>query len=173
MDEPTLVGVGEGRRDLLGDRDRFRFGESLVRADAVVHGRAVDVLHDEVVVFARISDVVRRHDVRIVQLGGRSSFLLEPFDEVGVVAVSAWEHLDGDEAIERDLLGEVHRRHRAGAELSDDLIARQTLRASLGVDLASQPIDLGGGHESLREERVRQACAGIQLQAALGLLEFA
>jgi hypothetical protein len=127
MNEPAFVGVPQGGCDLPGDGDGFPFTKPLVRGDPVVDRFAIHVLHDEIVMLPGVADVIGRHDVRIVQLRSRTALLLEPCDEVRVVAVSTGKHLDCDESVERELAGEIDRGHRTRAEFANDSVAGDAL----------------------------------------------
>jgi hypothetical protein len=172
VDEASVMGMSKCRGDLPGHRNRLWLVETLLGDDAVVDRLAVDVLHHEVVVFPRIPDVVGGHDVGVVESRRGATFLLEPSDEIGVVAVAAGQHLDRHVTIERQLAGEEDRGHRAGAQFSHDPVAGDPLGAAFGLDLGSDPIHLGGGDESGVEQLIGEAGARIALTLVDRLLEF-
>jgi hypothetical protein len=68
VDETLAVGVLERFGDLEITSRAVGFVVPLVLDDVVVDGAAVDVLHDEVVVLARLAHVEGLHDVGVVEL---------------------------------------------------------------------------------------------------------
>jgi hypothetical protein len=71
-----------------------------------------DILEHEVV----RADVVNLTDVRMVQRGDRTCFLLEPADPVDVGGEGLWKHLDGDITLEPHITGFPHFAHASGAK---------------------------------------------------------
>ena len=66
VDDAVLVGVLEGLRDLLRDRQRFVDGDRAL-GDALVEGRALDQLHDQRARPVRFFEAVDRGDVGMVE----------------------------------------------------------------------------------------------------------
>ena len=77
-----------------------------------------DVLEHEVV----RADVVNLTDVRMVQRGDRTRFLLEPTNPVDVGGKGLWKHFDGDITLESHIAGLPHFAHASCAKTRDDFI---------------------------------------------------
>ena len=69
---------------------------------------------------ALAADEVDRHDVRVMQLGGRLRLVLEALQLPGVERGGERQHLQGHAPAERELLGLVDDAHAAPADLADD-----------------------------------------------------
>ena len=80
------MGVLQGLADLDDDLQGLLLAVDLAVGEVVVDGLALDVLHDEVVVAAGLADVDGLDDVGVVELGGGLAFLVEPLDELGILA---------------------------------------------------------------------------------------
>ena len=124
-------------------------------------GLALDVLHHEVVVPPGLADVDRLDDVGVVELGGRLAFLVEALDELGVLAEPLGQDLDRHGAVEAELLGLVDGGHRPGAELAEDLVARNLRGGDLALpDARLKPLGLARrnvpqlDHEVLEHEGI-------------------
>ena len=85
-----------------------------------------DILHDqEVIVLAVVLivvDVVRTNDIFVIELGGRASFKIKPFEVGGIVDTIRGQMLDGHQALHLAVLGEVDAAHSAGAQVAEQLI---------------------------------------------------
>ena len=81
-----------------------------------------DVLEHDV---AR-ADVVNLTDVRMVQRGDRTRFLLEPANPVSVGGKGWWKHLDGDITLEAHIARLPHFAHTAGTKTRSDFIWTDT-----------------------------------------------
>jgi len=103
-----------------------------VVADALVAG-AFQVLHRDVVATAVLADVVRLHDVGVVEARGQAGLVEEHRDEVLLRGEAPLHHLDDDELVEvaEGPPGdrEVDLRHPSVAHLGDDEIPACQLRA--------------------------------------------
>ena len=77
-----------------------------------------DVLEHDVV----RADVVNLTDVRMVQRGDRTRFLLEPANPVSVGGKGLWKHLDGDIALEAHIARFPHFAHTAGTKTRRNFI---------------------------------------------------
>ena len=86
---------------------------------------AVDKLHDVVVDTSVATDVEDRHDVRVVQLRRGLGLDLEPLALLGVDGRGEWEHLQGNAAAQRDLLGLVNDPHAPSANFAEDAVVTQ------------------------------------------------
>jgi len=115
----------EGAGDDGHQLQRLAVGHALVLGDPFGEVGARDVFHHVVqraVVLAEIHDA---DDGRMRQARGGAGFLLELFARAGVGEQRGRKHLDGDDAVERELLGQPDGRRAAGAEQLLDLVARQ------------------------------------------------
>ena len=121
------MGVLQSQRDFLDDFERASFGKLALFFQKFMHIGAVHVFHDELVATSHSANVHRRNDVGVVQFGGGFSFLLESFDVVLVGAEAAGQDFDRHQAVQTDLAGQKNRGHRAGAQLSNHLVARDGL----------------------------------------------
>ena len=112
------AGVGEGHRVGHAQQDAQVLVELLL-VDHLVPGRAVDALHrvEQRACVVR-AEVVDRHDVRVVELAGDDRF----GDELVALLLAdlgrGLEHLHGDGAGDRRLMGRVDHAHAA---LADDV----------------------------------------------------
>ena len=70
---PGGMRYGECRRDGAGDSQRLRYRHALWRY-ASRERRALDVLHGDEVDAVRGTGFINRHDVRVIQCGGRAGF---------------------------------------------------------------------------------------------------
>jgi hypothetical protein len=84
---------------------------------------AGDVLHGQEHHAVVIALVVDAHDVRVVELGGRSRLADEPLREVVVVAQAGMHHLDRDSAVEADVGGLVDTGHATAGDAGSDAIS--------------------------------------------------
>jgi hypothetical protein len=86
-------------------------------------------LHRHVQLVPLLPEVVNRHDVRMVQEGGRLGLTLEaPPQRVVVVARLHHDDLDGDEAVEGGVVSLVDGARRALADFGDDLVFPELLQ---------------------------------------------
>ena len=67
-------------------------------------------------------DVVRPHDVGVVELGGGAGFDAEPLQVGRVLDAIGRQHLDGHLALHERVLGEVHLAHAALAQVPQQLV---------------------------------------------------
>ena len=83
-------------------------------------GLALDVLHHQVAAAVVLPDVVQRADVRVVQRGDGAGLALEAFRE------RALDRLDGDVAVEPDVVGAVYLAHPSSAGRFDDFVGTKS-----------------------------------------------
>ncbi len=132
MHDAALVCVAERARRFPEHALDVVDRQLLLLIDHVLERRARDVLHHEVVEAAFALDAVDRDDVRVVELRRRLRFLLEALDDVLVHRDVGREHLDGDFALERQVMREEHRPHAA--------FSHHPVDAVLPLDEALQPL---------------------------------
>src|SRR5437588_12125127 len=123
MNDPVPVGEAKRGEDLAPvlDRDVDRSGAAA--DDQLLERATVEELHRDVVGVLRLTAVVDRDDVRMVERCGVLRLAAEALDELVVVPVAAVEDLDCDSAAELLVFGEVDIRHPAGPELALDPVA--------------------------------------------------
>ena len=100
-------------------RCSFRLAQLI---DRLLQRLAFDVLHRVVVDALLLPDGEDRNDVRMVQLGGRLSFVAEPGDLPLIEHRGKRKNLQRHLAIERFLVGLVDDAHAAAADLADDAV---------------------------------------------------
>ena len=177
VDQAVGVGVLEGVADLDDDLDGFLLAEDVPVGDVVGDGLALDVLHDEIVVAARLADVDGLDDVRVVELAGGLPFLVEPLHVLGILAESTRQDLDRDAAVEAELLALIDDGHRAGAELAEDLVPGDLRGGGLALfDARFESLRLAGrevaklDHEILEHQRIDLAAFFVFLDGSAQFL---
>jgi hypothetical protein len=128
-------GLDELLDDVL-DAIAIFFGLPLPQRDAL------DELHRDEHLLAKVADLVHLHDVRVRGLGERLRLTTQPRD-VGALFVDATQQLDRNLAIELGVVGGVHDPHAAGPE-------------PLEHGEAADPHRVGRGPEHARGDRVAQ-----------------
>ncbi len=103
-----------------------------------------DELHHEIMVPVLPAHAEDRHDVGVVQPGRGLRLTLEPAHLLGVEQRPGREHLRGHAAAQRLLLGLVDHAHAAAADLAEDPVVAQPLRAgcprAAPLSAASEPV---------------------------------
>ena len=116
MDDPLFMGgvdgPGDVAKDLAGLADR--------EAAALVERAAVHEFQGEEGDVEVLPDLVDRDDVRMPQARGQLGLVGEALDRLGIVVP---EQLEGDEAAELPLVGEVDDARAAPPELADEDVA--------------------------------------------------
>ena len=96
-------------------------------ADHAVQPAPLDPLHGVVAQAADLADVEDRHDVRVVQPGGRPGLVQEPPPRRGVGRRVGAQHLQRHRPVEPDVHRLVDRPHAAAAQLAHDPVAGDPL----------------------------------------------
>ena len=97
----------------------------LERGELVGKVAALDKFHAEVLLAVVLTHFVNRHDARVIELGDGLGFILEAA-QLGVVGQdSGLDHLEGDGAVERDLVRLVNNSHSAAAEFFLNLVVAE------------------------------------------------
>lgn len=130
VDDAFFVGGIEGVEDLGGD------GESFVDRQGAGKGRAVDVLHDEIV----RADVVEGADVGVVEGGNGAGFGVEAVGE------SLFGELDGDEAFQAGVACFPDFAHAAFADFGEEFVRADSRSGGIGQ---GSILSGGGGEEQL------------------------
>ena len=122
VDDAVAVRVVERGGDLAGDPDRVVDRELLLPVEPVAQRLALDERHDVEEEAVGLARVEQREDVRVLEVGGELDLGQEPLgaDHGGELGT---QHLERDLAVVPQVLGEVHRRHAAGADLALDAVA--------------------------------------------------
>ena len=122
MNDAALVRVGECVGDFGSDAHGVRNRELVFPLEAAAQRLALDERHHVEEQPVGVPRVEQGEDVRVLQRRGEFDLLQEPVGaehcrELGV------QHLDRDLPVVLDVLGEIHRRHPALAELTLDPVA--------------------------------------------------
>ena len=81
--------------------------------------------HREKVLVAALADLVNRHDVRMIELGGRLGFGQEPLlFQLGSMLPRP-RHLEGDDAVQFLVPGLVDNPHPAAGDLREKLVVAE------------------------------------------------
>src|SRR5438445_736621 len=150
--DAAFVRVGEGARHLDQDLADLGRGERNARGQ---HGRqrlAAQELHHEIDHPAGFADAIDRDDARVLELGRRTGFALEPLDELFVEREGERQDLDRHIALQLLLTRLEDDGHPAAAELLEDLVLVVQL---LPHQIQLRRVDLLLAHGSYRS-RVRQ-----------------
>ncbi len=169
VNDAAAVRVAECRAHLLHDGLHHRDRERADFADDAVERPALDELHHEVQRLPGFLDRVDRDDVRVAQRSRRARLTLEALGHSFAAEQVGAHHLDGDLTIERDVVGEVHRRHPALAEQPHHLEFAKGCLAQRFKDggvarREAWGFELGGGDTPLLAGDVR-AAAGAEPRA--------
>jgi hypothetical protein len=101
-----------------------------------------------------------------------AAFLVKAIDELRIAAGALGQHFHRNDAVERILAGLVDRRHRAFAELADELVAGD-LAAATVLDLAADTLGLVYRDEVMFDEDVgERSLVGIGRLLLLLSTEF-
>ena len=119
MDDTTTVRANERRRDLRADCDHI-VGRERSRGHPIRQGLTLDVLHHDVRVRPRLSNLVDRADTWMVQRGG-SARLSEQLPGAARIAGRA-DELECHGSIEARVAGKIDNPHSAAANLADDVV---------------------------------------------------
>ena len=122
VDDAPLRRVAERAAGLGQEPADLRRGEPPPLRQDGGERPAPEELHHEVDDPPRAADPVDRDDVGVLQLGGGAGLALEALDELGVERQREGQHLDRHLALELAILGPIHQRHPAPAQLLDDLV---------------------------------------------------
>jgi hypothetical protein len=119
VDDTTAVRVNERRRDLHADCDHV-VRRKRPRGHPIRQRLTLDVLHHDVRVRPRLSNLVDRADTWMVQRGG-GACLAEQLAGAALIAGRA-DELQCYGSIEARVAGEIDNPHSAAANLPDDVV---------------------------------------------------
>ena len=122
--------IGLKARLRLHDR-RFILQRRVVLqvSDHVGQRLTVDELHGVEVDRPFTADRVNRDDILVVQVGRRLGLVLEALQLLGVQGGRERQHLEGDAAVERDLLRFIDDAHAAAADFAHQAEVAERRRA--------------------------------------------
>ncbi len=122
MDDAGGVRAGEALGQLAGDVEHLAGRERMLGPDQVAQCRAVDELHDGEGQPGRLTDLVDRDDVGVVEGRGRACLLGESTEAVGDRGEGLGQELDGDVAAEVEVPRAVDLAHAPRAQLVEELV---------------------------------------------------
>ena len=122
MDHAACVRVAQRVGDFAGDLQRSVNGKLLFPVETIAQRFAFDERHDIEEVAVGLAGVVQWQDVRMTQIRRDPDLGEKPLGAQHRTEFR-FEHLDRHLAVVLEIVGEVHRRHPAGAELALDTIA--------------------------------------------------
>ena len=128
----------------------------------LVQPLALDELHDVVMQPVLLADAVDGHDVGVVQPGGGLGLPMEAPQPLRLQQGVRRQHLQGDVAPQRFLLGFVHHAHAAAADLAQDAVVAESLQLRYGgAGLEGAGDVAGGGADALHQHQARKEIADI------------
>ena len=125
--DPLGVGRGQGVGERHGDLEELLERQAAGRNE-LGEGLALDVLHGEEALAVGLFDRIDGDDVGMVERGDRLDLALEAGEAVGIFGEGRRQSLQGDLAMQAQILGEVDDPHAALTQFRQDPIVRQ-LRA--------------------------------------------
>ncbi len=124
VDDALLVGVGERQQQLAADLQARLERQRAARLQPFAQRLSFQELHDEVRAKRRVeAEIVDGDDVRVLELTGDAGLALETGVELLLGAQLGVDELDGDDALQRQVLGLVDLGHAAAAAQLDQLVA--------------------------------------------------
>ena len=139
VDESLGVGGVEGIGDLGCQNEQGVEFDGLA-GDAVLQGRAIEVLHGDEGAAVVLSDVVNGADVGMIERGGGLGFALKTGEPLGIAGDIFGQEFQGDKAMEAGVFGFVNHAHASAAEFLEDAVVRDGLvdhrRTGVGVALS-------------------------------------
>ena len=123
VDDAVFMGVFQSLADVKGNLYRRIDRQMAVLFNIFLQRFAADVFHDDVMHIFVITNIIYIYDIGVGQLGRRLSFLAEPDDEIVVVSVFGMKDLDGDDAVQQNILRLVDDGHAAGAYFLQYLVS--------------------------------------------------
>ena len=120
MHDAAGLGVGEPGENALEHAGDLR---QLEVADERAQGSALDVLHRDVRRALVLEEVVDGDDVGVAERAGDARLAYEALGEGGIGGMKRRQFLQGDDAIEVGLPGEIDDCHPAAADLTDDVVS--------------------------------------------------
>ena len=122
VDHAVVVGARDGVRQIQDQLGRLLHAE-LPPLQFGRQSRSFDEGHDVVVMPGVGSDVVDRHDARVIQARGHFRFGVEPLDGFGGRQVAVQDHLQGDGPLQFRVVRLEHDPHAAAGDFLEQLVA--------------------------------------------------
>ncbi len=121
VDQPQAVGLGQAVAALLQDRPHPRQLHGLALLDHRRQIGAHQVLHGDVAQpVVGVPVIVQGDRVGVRQMAGEERLAAKALDDLLVIGGGGLEHLEGDEAVHRRLVGAVDHREATRADAFDD-----------------------------------------------------
>ena len=117
------MGVIECAPQLLEQLDRFAQGHGV--ADPVGQRAALDQLQDEVGELVVVAEIEDFQDVGVPEASHRARLLLEALAISRVVGKEVGQDFDRDVAVQTGMVGAVHARHPAAADVLDHSVSTE------------------------------------------------
>ena len=124
VDDALGVRGGERVRHLGADRQQ-PLDRQAARREQAAQALPVDELHHDVVIRRRRPELVDRHDVRVVERGGRLRLELEPRHEARVAGPGLGQRLERDLPLQPRVARAIDLAHAPGPEGLKDLVSSQ------------------------------------------------
>ena len=133
MDDPVLVGLGQGLEDLDAEPLDPLDGQRAVVAQHPLQRPAVEVLHrDEEQPLLGLAEVVEPYRIGMVEVSCQDSLAAEALDHVLVDHRRGQQHLERHRPLHPDLHSLEHHTKAASTDLLHDLVAAQNDIIGLG-----------------------------------------
>ena len=145
VNQPHRMGVPQRLSHLYDDIQRLLLAENLARRQVLIQRLALDVFHYKVVIAARLADVHRLHDIGVIQLASRLTLFVKTLHVLLILSKPLRQNLNRHHPVQTKLPRLVNNRHRAGANLAQNLITGYLMgrRGPLGLPYrVLQPLHL-------------------------------
>jgi hypothetical protein len=121
MNNAAIVRIHQGATDLQEKLANHVAWQGSVFCDQEIQSTPVNVFHHEKRQILNLPDGVHWNNVRVTQTGRDFRFTAEPLDHT-LLEHEAWRHdLDGDVAVQGDIISQVDPCHASAAEFVVDL----------------------------------------------------
>jgi hypothetical protein len=125
MDDADSVRAREPVHELRAEIHDAAHRQGTAR-QKLANGLPVDELHREVGHAGGMPDLIDRHDVRMIQRGGRARLLREPQKPFPIRQETGGQNFQGHIATEAAVARTVHLPHRSGSQRGEDLERTET-----------------------------------------------
>ena len=129
MNDLVLMRVPQRFSGAADDMERPLQRELSFAVEAVLHTFTIHKLHSEEMVPPVFADVVELDDIRVIERGRGLRLAVEAFEKGCVLNELLWKDLQSDAALEFGVFRLIDRSHATFADLSDNAIFAQCLRA--------------------------------------------
>ncbi len=156
VDHAGAAGGIQRGGDVGGNTDGQLRGQPFFAHQALAQRLAFVVIHHIVQVSVDGAGGVNRHDVRVAQLGDGPSLGQEAARDGGIRGQFRMDHLDGDQAIERQVAGAIDDAHATAPDLAFDPVL-MAQRALEGVAETGRRHGRSRGHDRVPRLPIRVA----------------